>query len=302
MKHLLPLVPLALLTLASCSDDNTPDQPSRPDIPGTPTVPDTPIATTRVPVKVLAYTPAPGQFINLAPEYTPGDTRSDIVSKANAIINQGGMVSLGAWGGNITFKLEKPVVNRDGVDFRVLGNAISNSPEPGVVLVSSDTNHNGLPDEKWYILAGEHFSTKLSTITYFKPNADSTDERYIRYRVNNDIEGYIPRNSYNTQSYWPQWISDEYIIFTGLMLPPNGRYDSTQGMYMLTPYWGYADSYPNNDNHSLLDISNARDTDTGNPVDLRSIDFVSVYTGVLQVNGPIGEISTEVAGIAAVND
>ncbi len=303
MKHLfLPLIPLALLSLASCSDDNDKKEPEKPDTPGSPTVPDTPIATTRVPVTVLDYAPMPGQFINIIPEYASEDTRLTMRKKANDILNEGGMVSLGAWGGSITLKLERPIVNREGVDFRVLGNAFENSAEPGVILVSSDTNHNGLPDEKWYILAGENFSTRLSTVVYYKPTADASDTNYIRYRVNNDIEGYLQHNSFNTQPYWPQWINNDYLEFTGLMLPVNGRYDSTQEKYILKPYWGYADSYPNNDNRSLVDISNARDTETGQPVSLKSIDFVSVYTGVLQTNGSIGEVSTEVAGIEVVND
>ena len=71
------------------------------------------------------------------------------------------MVSLGGWGGYITFGFDHPVENKDGYDLQILGNAFYmsgsteyGSSEPGIVLVSRDENGNGLPDDKWFELKG----------------------------------------------------------------------------------------------------------------------------------------------------
>ena len=60
------------------------------------------------------------------------------------------MVTLGAWGGYITFHFDHPVANIEGEkDFAVWGNANLNGAEPAIVMVSQDTNGNHLPDDEW---------------------------------------------------------------------------------------------------------------------------------------------------------
>ena len=58
--------------------------------------------------------------------------------------------------------------------------------------------------------------------------------------------------------------------------------------------WGYADNLPNNMDKGYK-IDWAVDSN-GNPVYLRGIDFVRVYTGINQCNGWKGEASTEILG------
>ena len=59
----------------------------------------------------------------------------------------------------------------------------------------------------------------------------------------------------------------------------------------------YRNTYDYGDMHR--DIDNAIDAN-GNNVKLASIDFIKIYTGVLQANGPLGECSTEVAAIEQI--
>ena len=106
--------------------------------------------------------------------------------------------------------------------------------------------------------------------------------------------------SFHRQSYFPQWISDETLTFKGTRLPDNGINESDnpdQPYYVLHPFdWGYADNHPNTSDRSCIRIDWAVDTD-GNPAELPGVDFIKVYTGVNQVNGWVGECSTEIIGI-----
>ncbi len=273
---------------------------------------------------VFEYCPAPGQFVNELPEYTEGDTYEDMLSKAADELcgdRMPGMITLGAYGGYVVFGFDHPVVNVPGVyDFKIYGNAYisdrdnrGGSSEPGIVMVSADTNGNGLPDDPWYELAGSEYS-KPSTMhgyqmTYYAPGdghvADPdpdysfiTDRTYIRWTSNDEDapEGYVMRNKQHTQSYWPGWVTEASMRFSGARLADNYIETSGNGTYfVLTFYdWGYADNLPNNEDRGF-NIEWAVDED-GNPVMLDKIDFVKVYTGVNQYCGWLGESSTEVSG------
>ncbi len=309
--RLLNAAAIAAITLAAAScggnDDNSKDEP----------VPDTPSYAigTRVNVEVLGYDPAPGQFINQIPEYEDGDTRQDIINKATNSLNNGDMVSLGAWGGSIVLKLSSPIKNVSGKpDFRVVGNAVYagtlssgvhyGTAEPGIVLVMQDTNKNGIADDTWYELKGDQTLNGIEdfTVTYYRPGADATDAEYIRWEASNGDTGYLNRNSgYHEQDFFPMWLGAiSEMTFSGRRLPDNGAYNPATGKFDLSSFNGYADSHPNNSDESCLDIDNAIDAD-GNKAALQSIDFIKIYTGVLQANGPVGECSVEVAAIEKVN-
>ena len=263
-------------------------------------------------ITVLEYIPAPGQFINQIPEYTDGDTHETICKKATELLNNGDMISLGAWGGYITLKLNTPIANNEGVaDFRINGNAVYagtsaenevrfGSSEPGIVLVMQDTNGNGIADDTWCELKGSETLNGIDnyTVTYHQPTTEATDEKYIYWESSNGDSGYLNRvSSYHTQNFFPMWLNDvTTMTFCGRRLPDNGRYNSNTQKFELVCYNGYADSHPNNSNMSNLDIDNAIDT-YGNKVKLSSIDFIKIYTGVLQANGILGECSTEIAKI-----
>ena len=259
----------------------------------------------RVEVEVLDYSPAPGQFVNVIPEYTPGDTRDDMARKASASLNAGREITLGAWGGNVTLRLPVPLINTPGPDLRVCGNAILSgindagipygSSEPGIVEVMQDSNGNGLPDDGWLELRGECYDDALSDyFVIYTPDGEDGDIAWI---ASDGSLGIIPHlDAFHAQPYYPQWVDKETLTFYGKHLPDNGFYNPATGKFDLYGYAGYADSFPDTDERSTLDLDNAVDA-SGNTAVPAQIDFIRITTGVLQVNGPLGECSTEISGI-----
>ena len=239
--------------------------------------------------KVYEYRPGMGQFVNLLPKYEEGDDEQQMCRKCEKLIarNAGGLVSLGGWGGYITFGFDHPVENLDGRDLQILGNAYYmtgtttfGSSEPGIVMVSRDENGNGKPDDTWYELRGSLY-----------------DDPQTRHQVSKTYtrEGDTLHNEFHQQPYYPQWLTEQQYTLTGSMLPPQSVTINGQVVQRILPF-GYADNKPNQDTEGTsLDLSWAIDAN-GNPVCLPTIDFVRVYTAVDEVNYPTGEISTEITG------
>ncbi len=277
--------------------------------------------------RVLEYRPAPGQFVNEMPPYVEGDTEETMRRKAEESLayNAREMVSLGGYGGYITIGFDHTIVNRSGeCDFKILGNAfydvanprpdapLGGSCEPGIVMVSLDVNGNRLPDDEWYELAGSEYHSpetlKEYEITYYRPdehkiptsggNSYYTDVDYIRWTDNRQAEGYIPKMTFHTQPYFPQWLRDDELTFKGTRLADNGVDESGDGTHhVLYAYdYGYADNHPNMSEKSNFDIDWAVNR-SGESVHLPGIDFIRIYTAVNQSNGKQGECSTEVMGV-----
>jgi len=251
------------------------------------------------------------------------------------------MISLGGYGGYVIVGFDHPVVNMHTYDFDIYGNAfVSNrdsgggSSEPGIVMVGVDIDGDGVPSDNdlWYELAGSEYYQPTTlhdySITYYRPDANKTatpsttnsfltDTTYIRW-TSNDVKadstsGYMSRNSFHQQSYWPLWQQDEPTIsFTGTKMRCNAVDQGNNGgnAYFVQYFFGlgYVDNLPNNSSHvsagdSYMDgpvnpgfkIDWAVDAN-GKSVSLSHIDFVKIYTGVNQYCGWLGETSTEVAG------
>lgn len=279
--------------------------------------------------RVFEYRPAPGQFVNELPIYEAGDTPETMALKAQECIanDEKIMVTLGGYGGYIVVGFDHSIVNVQGQsDFKILGNAFwananpnpdaparGGSCEPGIVMVSVDENKNGLPDDPWYELAGSEYNKpetiKNYQITYYKPDENKprdpdndypflNDTTYIRWTTNGHGSGHLYRNTFHNQPYYPQWISDSEITFTGTKLANNYIDESGNGSYFVqySYPWGYADNAPNTDPMSDMNIEWAVDS-KGNSVHLHAIDFIKIYTGVNQYCGWLGETSTEVLGV-----
>lgn len=283
--------------------------------------------------RVLDYMPAAGQFTNQQPVYEEGDTQESMNKKVLDAIgnNRKGLISLGGFGGYVVVGFDHTIENRSGLcDFRILGNAFSGganggSYEPGIVMVAYDKNGNGLPDDnEWYEIAGSAHQPDASEswygkaeqagnditlhrnyeITYFRPEKEPVSEEekatYIRWEDNLGRWGYIPMNQFHSQPYFPRWISDDRLTFKGTCLPQNAVNESTDPVtsyYILYPFsYGYADNAINTAPEAAIDIDWAIDS-KGNKAGLPGADFIKIYTGVNQVNGWIGECSTEVSGI-----
>ncbi len=280
-------------------------------------------------VTVLEYHPAPGQFINTIPEAYENSSQQELCRKCSESMNEGGLISLGTYGGYMTMKFDHPVKNLLGSDFRILGNGfysnddpeygdatIGGSFEPGIVYV-------GVGDDvatcQWYELAGsEYYTTEIHdfSITYYKPTAESgpheqfcsTYDDYIRWDASwtdkegerRDSTGYHIKNSFHSQSYWPHFEGKDQLTFSGGKLPNNGIDQSGEGTYwVLYRYskdaYGYVDASLNSDDFSTFDIDWAVDAE-GRHVDLEEINFIKVVCGIFQYCGWLGETSTEVSG------
>ncbi|MDW8848532.1 cell surface protein [Flavobacterium sp. MMLR14_040] len=272
---------------------------------------------------VFDFRPAIGQFTNEIPEYVSGNTETNLIStaKKSLVGSNSTMVSLGGFGGYVVFGFDHTIPNRNGRDFKILGNAFwgneasearSGSCEPGIILVAYDKNKNGKPDEdEWYEIAGSEYfkntTIKNYSITYFKPEVNKApvagdefwqaDVEYIKWQDNLGNSGHKTQNSFHNQSYYPLWISDASYSLKGTKIENNFYNQSGAENEWLGKSldFGYADNAPNNDEASNIDISWAVDKN-GNYVKLPGIDFIKVYTAVNQEAGWLGEVSTEVAG------
>lgn len=269
---------------------------------------------------VFDYNPAPGQFVNTMPEYVPGDTYEDMLAKVatNIVGEEGELITLGGWGGSVTFGFDHTIVNVvNKQDFRVEGNAFSNSSEPGIIMVSYDANGNGKPDDEWYEIKGsanftaenEEWFKRAETagndvathcdyeMSYYKPDIDTPTaiEEYIRWENNKGKKGFKRKNTFHKQSYYPLWIDADKLTFSGIRLAENSIDKNGDGSYFVreTFQYGYADNHLKMDYGSTFNIDWAVDKE-GNKANLPGIDFVKVYTGVDQENGELGEVSTEV--------
>ncbi|MDL2211746.1 Ig-like domain-containing protein [Erysipelotrichaceae bacterium OttesenSCG-928-M19] len=241
-------------------------------------------------IRVIDFLPAYGQYTNsvgwgLNPEKTLKGT---------------GGVSLGGFGGYLTYEFEEPIQNNPqnigGMDFKVLGNAFVGNSEPANVYVSED----GI---KWYNLAGaSHYEDQTIwdyELTYTR------DESGANWSDNQGQTGVLSQNGYHSQPYWPtsenygKWredgiIPDEYTV-TGTLIDgrnlawgyPDGN--SSSGVNAQTPqlYRGVGE----------MDISWAVD-EKGNPVYLKEIKYVKVQNATNLIVPPFGELSAEINGIS----
>ena len=237
--------------------------------------------------RVYEFVPGMGQFVNELPKYEEGDDAESMCRKCEKAIanNAGGMISLGGWGGYVTFGFDHAVENKEGRDLQILGNAFYmtgsteyGSSEPGIVLVSRDENQNGLPDDTWYELKGCLY-----------------DEANHNYSVTYTRAGDTLQNTFHKHPYYPQWLSvDEYTL-SGALLPKQSVTINNQNVQRILDY-GYVDNKPNTDlEGTSFDISWAVDAN-GQAVTLDKIDFVRVYNAVDEWLPMTGELSTEISG------
>lgn len=274
--------------------------------------------------RVVEFCPAPGQFVNVLPKIEEGDCIDTVLKRCTEALanDRRALVSLGGFGGYITFAFDHRINNRDGMDIMIHGNAFRaaknkarGNSEPGAVMVMVDENNNGLPDDgTFYELKGSGYdlpeTVKNYTITYHRPDPNKTptltppkpghpkyaaDDTYIKWTDSQGKSGYIEKNIYHGQSYWPLNRLDEATIsYTGTLLTNVVVDESGSGRDWTSRIWeyGYVDNLPN-DEEKGFDIAWAIDA-AGNPVKLEWIDFVRVYSCVSAQAGWTGEISTEI--------
>ena len=271
--------------------------------------------TYRFPDTLLAYVPAPSQFMNIAP---------GLPKDAQSIIGDKGFVTLGGWGGYIIVGYKDPIINHPdnpyGVDFSILGNAYDGSSEPGIVQVMKDENKNGIADDTWYELKGGDYDSSLQAyaLTYYNTN-DST----VTWSNNQGESGTLLHNGYHTQSYYPS--NDLYpdypqdsVTFTGTLLPTKSYEDPDLGYWVNPEFaYGYADNKEVKWSEKLNQPDNPETEETegvggdafklewainaqGQRVTIDTVHFIKIYSGVQFENLRLGDISTEIRAIIAV--
>jgi len=255
---------------------------------------------------VYEYRPAPGQFVNVLPKYEEGDDAQAMADKCLESIghNAGGLVTLGAWGGYITFGFGRSVENLpDAPDFQIFGNANAGSSEPGIVQVSVDANQNGLPDDEWYELSGSADTDSVGKVFYgYEISYSDNAMGNIPWSDNLGGTGTVPRNSFHQQEYFPLWLTSP-ISFAGTLLPRNGFDQSGKGSYWVLSAlrYGYVDNVANADTiGNSFDLDWAVDPILRTPVHLSHADFIRVYSAQCQVCGWLGETSTEISGAGLI--
>ena len=244
--------------------------------------------------KIFDYQPAVGQYINIYPEDKNGDTEEIILNKVNLALvnNKQDIVSLGGFGGYIIFGFDHDIPNKAGRDFKILGNAFNGSAEPGIVYVSNDENNNNLPDDIWYEIAGSEY-LKISTIKNYKITYTKID-KYYKWIDNQGNSGVINKNDFHQQDYFPLWKNKKQLTFEGTKLENN--FTENNGIWIGKSLdFGYADNAPNDSEASNFDISWAINSN-GKPANLHKIRFIKVQTGIHQIAGWLGEVSTEIKG------
>ena len=233
-------------------------------------------------------------------------------------------MALGGWGGYITFHFDHPIANIPGQrDFAVWGNAYQEQTnqvfggmnEAGIVMVSKDTNGNGLPDDPWYEISGSCDVDSVGKVIYgYEVTYRRNPMGDIPWTDNQGNSGTIDRvDAWHTQEYYPLWLPDG-LTFRGTRLPDN-MIDLSENVdksfskwyYVLVGFrYGYVDNLPNftdkadatsyNIEGCGIDISWAVN-EQRQPVTLDHIDFVRVYTGLNQkcpAPNWWGETSTEI--------
>ncbi|UEG55169.1 cell surface protein [Mucilaginibacter daejeonensis] len=276
---------LAILLFAACKKGG--EEPDN-------TIPTRPVTaqSSAYVTQLFDYSPAPGQFIN---------TSSGNMDAAKGVLNgKTGLVSLGAYGGNIVLGFDHTVMNEPNKeDIIIYNNASTGYAEPGVVWVMRDSNGNGLPDDVWYELAGsatDKAGYKRDWVVYYsRPDVPTND---VPWMDGFGVKGVVKTNTYHKQPYYPEWITKNTLILEGPLLPTT-NINSTNPTFITSNAfeYGYADNTPGGDK---LDIANAVDN-RGNKVSLRGIDFIKVQTGIAYDLGWLGELSTEIKGIADIS-
>lgn len=279
--------------------------------------------------RVYEFVPAPGQFVNdtVMAGYT--DYVQDAASAAvyaERRLKAGLWLSLGGFGGYVVVGFDHDIANDGGANIAIGGNQRAESNEPGIVWVMCDSNGNGLPDDEWYELAGSDSGADYAAkgtvrgyeVTYYRPTEKG---QAVRWTDNMGASGEIDYLAqYHKQDYYyPTWIAAEQYTLGGTRLAPrnynrNADDPDKDAYWVNPPYdWGYADNLGSDaveggavaglaegSTYTLHKIADAIDAD-GRRVNLASVRFVKVQTGVNAKSGWLGEISTEVTAIKDYN-
>ncbi len=301
---------LAISLFSACTKDNEPaPTPTPKPVPTPSPKPKPPLKENKLKA-ILDYRPAVGQHVNKLPEYTDGDGQKEMNDKVLKNLRNKELITLGGFGGYVVMEFERPITNSDGYDFKIFGNAFDGSSEAGIVCIANDDNGNGKPDQdEWYELKGSAYdlptTTKQYSITYgsWKLAVDGIPESYTGcpWTDNQGGKGVIKQNSYHKQFYYPLWIEQDGYTLSGTRLRAKVGKNASGWLTLEAFKWGYVDNLPNtNQEGNSFDIANAVDSQ-GKPKKFTEAKWVKVYTAINQVNGKLGEVSTDITSVKVLS-
>lgn len=278
------------------------------------------------PTDVVAYLPAPGQFVNEA---------SYCNAMATKAVNAGNMVTLGSYGGSIIYYFKDGIKNDPknpyGIDFIVYGNAFTNNDgttalgaaEPAAVMVSSDGVH-------WAELAGSLFydaRTKHDNkMVYTNPEPTFSKAVDIPWTKNGKQSGAVKVNSYHSQPYYPNpSIYDQYNKDVRFINKTYKKESMTvEGFSYFThkpaPRYGYGDTHANRlmngrisneavnpyeSRHDMIFNGDGMDLSWAVGADgmstpsqyVQTVNWIKIYNPNMYDGGSVGECSPEIVGV-----
>jgi len=285
--------------------------------------------------RVVAFDPAPGQFVRVAGYSDPAKALGAPGPNGGTIFaDNSKVVSLGGLGGSITLGFDRPVwrnrFNPRGCDFIVYGNAIFAGGDPlrrfaecGIIEVSRDDNGNALADDAWYLVPGSHLAAGSARVSV-SSDASTLNPLWVppgrtgvwvvqAYQLTSpDVATHV---LVNAGASGVGGVGDAEQVFGYADLVPtmvlgdsdgDGVADDPDQLPTPEAFYTRPDDpllvgvSPGSGGGSAVRIAWAVNPLGGVAANLDRIDFVRITSGVGTISAVLGEVSTEVSGVADV--
>ncbi len=288
-------------------------------------------------VDVVAFDPAPGQFVNSADFSDPLQALGPPEGEGAATGNNTSVVNLGGFGGSIVLRFDHIVedhpLNPMGLDAIVFGNAFyvggdseARWAECATIEIGLDGDGSGdiEGNERWYLVAGSHIPSGSIAPLVMTWDDDLADMSHPPA-----LASWIPpgrSGAWNSRAIaLPPDVFESVVLFNDAPVPGD------EGV------WGYADTSPTllrgdfdgddivddpllapEDFYTVpddpltmgvdegsaggdaFDIAWAIDPVTGQPANLVGFDMIRITNPTHIILGPIGEKSPEIDAVADV--
>ncbi len=243
-------------------------------------------AQTPFAIRVLDYSPAPGQWVNDSNFNDPAVALGRPFAGGFDAQGRSSLVSLGGFGGSITLAFDHTVkddpLNPWGMDAIVFSNAFwiaeVGPPDPNIhwaecatIEISLDANSNGQADDEWYLIPGSHIPNPQQQFLVIWWDDDVNDDTYPP-----------EHNSWIPPGYVGMWPTYAYELPYELFGPPrvtNPSVDPTrEGIF---GYAEYSPTLPLGD----LNADNVVDDPTVTPEDFFTVPDDPLVVGITPGSG-----------------
>lgn len=286
-------------------------------------------------VEVVAFEPAPGQFVNNPSFNDPARALGAPVGGGTVNPDNSSIVSLGGFGGYLVLRFARTVedhpLNPYEMDAIVFGNALWVGGDPDVhaaecatIEISRDANGNGLADDPWYLIPGSHIPDPTGQWATQTWDDNTEDDRYppalrswippgyrgtwttgayelppelFRSRVlYNPLEGTGKEGIYGYAEYTPTLILGDLDADNVVDDP-----DLPAEIFYARPDDPFVVGItPGSGGGDAFDIAWAIDPQTGERAGLPGFDFIRLTNAVNAVHAQFGEMSPEIDAVSDV--